>query len=135
MEPASRRWQSLWWRVRRSRTPVPISCSTICSASSSRPPASPTLAPHVIRTRTPVEKDLKEALVKAPVLHQDETGMRVRKEGWWVHVCSTERLTHYAAHPSRGRAGMDAIGIAPRFRGTSVHDALVSYDGYGFTQA
>jgi len=30
---------------------------------------------------------------------------------------------------------MDAIGIAPRFRGTSVHDALVSYDGYGFTQA
>jgi len=82
-----------------------------------------------------VEKDLKEALVKVAVLHQDETGMRVKKEGWWVHVCSTDRLTHYAAHPSRGRAGMDAIGIAPQFRGTSVHDALVSYDGYRFTQA
>jgi transposase len=82
-----------------------------------------------------VENDLKEALVKAPVLHQDETGMRVRKEGWWVHVCSTDRLTHYAAHPSLGRAGMDAIGIAPQFRGTSVHDALVSYEGYSFTQA
>lgn len=82
-----------------------------------------------------VETDLKEALVKAAVLHQDETGMRVKKEGWWVYVCATDRLTHYAAHPSRGRAGLDAIGIAPRFRGTSVHDGLKSYQGYAFTEA
>ena len=82
-----------------------------------------------------VETDLKAALVKANVIHQDETGVRVGKEGWWVHVCSTDRLTHYAAHPSRGRAALDAIGIAPKFRGTSVHDALKSYQGYSFTQA
>src|SRR5262249_2510990 len=63
------------------------------------------------------------------------TGLRVGKTGWWVHVCSTDRLTHYAAHPSRGRAALDAIGIAPQFRGTSVHDALKSYEGYIFTQA
>lgn len=44
-------------------------------------------------------------------------------------------MTHYAAHPSRGRAALDAIGIAPKFRGTSVHDALKSYEGYAFTQA
>jgi transposase len=82
-----------------------------------------------------IERQLKAALVKARVLHQDETGVRVGTAGWWVHVCSTDRLTHYAAHPSRGRAGMDAIGIAPQFRGTSVHDALVSYEGYSFTPA
>lgn len=82
-----------------------------------------------------VEQKLKAALVKAAVLHQDETGMRVKKEGWWVHVCSTERLTHYAAHPSRGRAGLDAIGIAPHFHGTSVHDGLKSYQSYAFTEA
>src|SRR2546429_9969152 len=64
-----------------------------------------------------------------------ETGMRVDKTGWWVHVCSTDRLTHYAAHPSRGRAALDAIGIAPQFGGTSVHDGLKSYQGYSFTQA
>ena len=34
---------------------------------------------------------------------------------------------------SRGRAALDAI--APKFRGTSVHDALQSYNGYSFTQA
>src|SRR5713101_369626 len=82
-----------------------------------------------------VETCLKAALVKEHVIHQDETGLRVGKEGWWVHVCSTERLTHYAAHHSRGREALDAIGIAPQFRGTSVHDALRSYQGYCFTQA
>ncbi len=30
---------------------------------------------------------------------------------------------------------MDAIGITPQFRGTSVHDGLVSYEGYSFTPA
>lgn len=82
-----------------------------------------------------VEAHLKAAVIKVPVLHQDETGLRVGKDGWWVHVCSTDRLTYYAAHHSRGRAALDAIGIAPTFRGTSVHDALVSYQGYSFTQA
>jgi transposase len=82
-----------------------------------------------------VETRLKAALVKAPVLNQDETAVRVGTTGWWVHVCSTDRLTYYAAHPSRGRAALDAIGIAPRFAGTSVHDGLHSYQGYGFTQA
>src|SRR6266446_1844845 len=47
-----------------------------------------------------VETHLKAALVQARVLNQDETGLRVGTTGWWVHVCSTERLTHYAAHPS-----------------------------------
>src|SRR2546428_1632341 len=82
-----------------------------------------------------VETELKAALVKARVLNQDETGLRVGKTGWWVHVCSTDRLTHYAAHRSRGREALNAIGIAPKFRGTSVHDGLVSYQGYCFTQA
>lgn len=82
-----------------------------------------------------VETSLKTALVKQKVIHQDETGLRVGKEGWWVHVCSTDRLTHYAAHPSRGRTGLDAIGIAPAFVGTSVHDGLVSYQGYRFIEA
>src|SRR5262249_2145749 len=66
---------------------------------------------------------------------QDETGLRVGTRKWWVHVASTAQLTHYAAHAKRGRAALDAIGIAPAFRGTSVHDGLVSYQGYASTQA
>ena len=45
------------------------------------------------------------------------------------------KVTHYAAHRSRGRKALDAIGIAPQFRGTSVHDGLASYQGYSFTHA
>jgi len=82
-----------------------------------------------------METQLKAALVKAKVIHQDETGLRVGTTGWWVHVCSTDRLTHYAAHQRRGRTALDAIGIAPKFRGTSVHDGFLSYQGYCFTQA
>jgi transposase len=82
-----------------------------------------------------VETSLKAALVKTNVIHQDETGLRVGTTRWWVHVCSTARLTHYAAHQSRGRKALDAIGIAPQFRGTSVHDGFRSYQGYCFTQA
>ena len=81
------------------------------------------------------ETTLKDVLVKARVLHQDETGMRVGTSSWWVHVCATEHLTHYGATKSRGREGMDAIGIAPQFEGISVHDALPSYQGYRFTEA
>ncbi len=82
-----------------------------------------------------VETSLKAALVKTNVIHQDETTVRVGTTGWWVHVCSTKRLTHYAAHPRRGRTALNAIGIAPQFRGTSVHDGFRSYRGYGFTHA
>lgn len=74
-----------------------------------------------------VEEQLKQALTQVAVLHQDETGLRVKQLIQWVHVASTEHLTHYAAHPLRGRNGMQAIGISPAFHGTSVHDGLMSY--------
>ncbi len=77
-----------------------------------------------------VETQIKAALITAAVIHQDETGLRVGTRGQWVHVCSTEHLTHYAAHPKRGRKALQAIGMMEHFAGTSVHDGLASYQGY-----
>lgn len=77
-----------------------------------------------------VETRLKASLAKAPVIHQDETGLRVREHSSWVHVCSTEQLTHYGVHDSCGRQALEAIGILPEFEGTSVHDGYASYPGY-----
>ena len=48
---------------------------------------------------------------------------------------STFCATACSPHPSRGRPVLDAIGIAPHFGGTSVHDGLQSYQGYSFTHA
>lgn len=82
-----------------------------------------------------VETQIKAALLTAAVIHQDETGLRVGKTGQWVHVCSTASLTHYAAHPNRGRAALKAIGMMEHFRGTSVHDGYFSYAAYSCEHA
>jgi transposase len=78
-----------------------------------------------------VEQEIKAALRHAPVLHHDETGLRVvGAEGAqleWTHVTCTPTLTHYARHAARGAAALEAIGILPGYRGTSVHDGWTSY--------
>ena len=75
----------------------------------------------------PVEQQIKAALSRAPVLHQDETGLYVANQRQWMHVSATERLTHSAVHPKRGKAALDAIGILADFAGVSVHDGWSSY--------
>jgi len=82
-----------------------------------------------------VEEHIKEALVQADVLHQDETGLYVKGMRSWMHVACTAQLTHYAVHPKRGKVALDAIGILPRFQGTSVHDGWRSYFLYACTHA
>lgn len=82
-----------------------------------------------------VETQIKAALSQAKVIHQDETGIYVNGKQQWVHVCSTKTLTHYGFHGKRGQEAMDAIGIAPAFHGTSVHDGLLSYQKYDYTHA
>ncbi len=65
------------------------------------------------QTLRPVEEAIKAALVRAPVLHSDETGVRRAGKLAWAHVASTSRLTHYAIHAKRGSEATDAIGILP----------------------
>jgi transposase len=75
----------------------------------------------------PVEAAIKAALRQAPVLHNDETGVRRAGQLAWAHVACTRQLTHYAIHPKRGRAATDAIGILPTYTGVSVHDGWKPY--------
>ena len=82
-----------------------------------------------------VEEQIKQALVKADVLHQDETGLYVKGVRQWMHVACTAQLTHYAVHQKRGKEALDAIGIMPRFAGTSVHDGWRSYFLYACSHA
>ena len=82
-----------------------------------------------------VEGQIKQALTKAEVLHQDETGLYVTGQRYWLHVACTDQLTHYAVHPKRGKEALDAIGILPQFQGTSVHDGWRSYFLYACAHA
>ena len=73
------------------------------------------------------EEAIKAGLVVAEVVHNDETGLYVEGLRQWLHVMCHRYLTFYAFHPRRGKAATDEIGLLPRFKGTSVHDAWRSY--------
>jgi transposase len=85
------------------------------------------------RRLEPVQTALKAALLHAPVLHSDETGVQVDKQLHWIHVACTSTLTFYAHQAKRGRKAFTAMGILPHFGGTSVHDSLASYHDPTYT--
>jgi transposase/uncharacterized coiled-coil protein SlyX len=84
---------------------------------------------------TGVEREIQRLLTSSPVACFDETGMRVEGRGAWLHVASTDKLTHYAVHPKRGREATDDIGILPAFTGTAVHDCWSPYLTYDCSHA
>ncbi len=83
----------------------------------------------------PVEQQIKEALIQAPVIHQDETGLHVAGKPFWMHVTCTPTLTHYHVHANRGQTALEAIGILPKFGGISIHDGWASYFLYACEHA
>lgn len=74
---------------------------------------------------------VRALLHASPVVHVDETGARVAGRGQWVHSASTPALTWQTVHAKRGRAGIDACGILPDYRGVAVHDDWKPYRTYG----
>jgi transposase len=56
--------------------------------------------------------------------------VRVDEQQHWIHVASTEKLTHYGVDGKRGAEAIERIGILPRVRGTCVHDGWWAYWQY-----
>jgi transposase len=73
---------------------------------------------------------VRERITAAPVVHFDQTGLRVAGRGAWVHSASTGMLSLFTVHESRGHAGIAAGGILPRFAGIAVHDSWTPYRRY-----
>ncbi|AKB48182.1 Mobile element protein [Methanosarcina sp. Kolksee] len=81
------------------------------------------------------ENVIREKLLSSPVIHCDETGMKVHGKRHWLHVASTDKYTCYFAHPKRGSEAIDAMGILPEFKGVAVHDGWKPYNGYNCDHA
>ena len=80
---------------------------------------------------------LRQYLLRQPVIHVDETGMKEKGKGKWVHTVATEHATFLVAVASRGKKGMNEIGFLPDYHGIAVHDRLMGYfdDGFDFEDA
>lgn len=63
-----------------------------------------------------------------PVIHADETSVRVGAGIAWVHTASTPGLTLLRFHRRRGIDAIIDIGVLAGYGGTIVHDGLATYD-------
>lgn len=69
------------------------------------------------------------AVKAAPVVHLDETGLRVCARNRWLHVACTPWLTVYHLDDKRGTAAFDAMQVLPALRApqVAVHDGWIPY--------
>ena len=70
---------------------------------------------------------IRESLKAAPVVHADETGLRVSGKLHWLHTAGTPERTYYEVHPRRGREAMQTMGVLPAVRGYLAHDGWSPY--------
>ena len=69
-------------------------------------------------------------LLKMPVLHVDETSIRINKVNYWLHVYTYGNISLQFVHRSRGTEAVNDIGLIPRYRGIIVHDCWATYFSY-----
>ncbi len=84
---------------------------------------------------SPIVEVLKESMLHAPVLHLDETGMRVGKKLNWMHSVSTVDAVVYEVHARRGYEAMVTCNLLPQYKGIAVHDGWSSYYRFDTTHA
>ena len=77
------------------------------------------------------------ALAGAPLVHADETGLRVDGKLSWIHSASTPDLTLYTCHGRRGVEAMDAAGVIGALDPAAVlvHDGWKPYATYDVVHA
>lgn len=83
---------------------------------------------HLSLAKWEAEK-IKEIL-KMPVIHVDETSIRVNKVNYWIHVYTYGNISLQFVHRKRGKEAVDDIGIIPKYGGIIVHDCWATYFSY-----
>ena len=92
-----------------------------------------TIANHVkefAHKSKPVLHEIAQRLKSSPVLHCDETSVRVNGKKQWLHTASDGDATYSTIHRRRGQAGTDDNGVLKEFTGTAVHDCWKPYFSY-----
>lgn len=77
----------------------------------------------------------KNQLIKAKLLHADETGINVGGKNIWLHSVSNNLWTLFYPHINRGGIAMKAMGILENFRGVLCHDHWKPYFAFNCLHA
>ena len=85
------------------------------------------ILPDAADRLAPFIEEIARQLRVEPVVHADETSIRVETGLGWIHTISTEMLTLLAYHPKRGIDAIIDIGVLNHYQGTIVHDGLTVY--------
>jgi transposase-like protein len=96
--------------------------------------AEATLLHYVLRLHEALETWEQRAirqLLQAPVMHVDETSLRVDKANHWIHVYAAGDITLKCLHPKRGKEAIETFAILPQYGGILIHDGWKSYLSYG----
>ena len=83
----------------------------------------------------PLLAEIKERVRGSPVVHFDETGLKVNKKIYWLHNASTSEATYIVADEKRGTHGIEANGVLPDFSEIAVHDCWKPYFNYDIQHA
>jgi transposase len=78
----------------------------------------------------PWEHSAIDYLLSQPAIHVDESGFRVDRRTYWIHVHAAGLVTLKRLHRKRGKAAIEDIHIIPRYGGTIIHDCWASYFAY-----
>lgn len=81
-------------------------------------------AQHLLK---PTVDAIAHALSQAPVVHADETGIRIHTKTQWLHTVTNDSLTWIGHHRKRGQEAFEALGVLPSFKGILVHDGWKPY--------
>jgi len=77
-----------------------------------------------------VVEQIRKKIIRAEVVHFDETGLSINGKLHWLHGAGTRGFTYYYPHERRGNAASDQIGILPQLKGNAVHDNWQPYMKY-----
>lgn len=83
----------------------------------------------------PFEEAIKALILLSYVVGADETGMRVLRKLYWLHVLATPTLTWYGVHKNRGKKALDYFAILELYKGRLVHDCWKTYFDLGCMHA
>jgi transposase len=79
----------------------------------------------------PTEERIKEALLQSKVVHFDESGLKVAKTLYWLHVACNTVFTYLFVHEKRGKkAHTDSTSILHKFKNWAIHDCFSTYFGF-----